>query len=194
MGLFFFDTETTGLVDFKLAHDHSSQPYLVQLAALLTDDDGTERASMSVLVRPDGWTIPDEASAVHGITTDIAVANGVALRTALTAFRALLENADTVIGHNVGFDVAVINAARHRAGAQPGDYWPEKMFCTMRTATPVCKILHADPRHDQDYKWPRLNEAYRHFFGQELEGAHDALVDVRACRDVYLELQGLEAA
>jgi DNA polymerase III epsilon subunit-like protein len=61
----------------------------------------------------------------------------------------------------------------------------------MHAATPVCKILHAKPRHDQDYKWPKLSEAYRYFFGRALEGAHDALVDVKACRDVYFEMKRL---
>jgi len=35
------------------------------------------------------------------------------------------------------------------------------------------------------YKWPTLQEAYRHFTGTELAGAHDALTDVRACRVIY---------
>lgn len=58
----FFDTETTGL----------KSPHIVQLAALLTEEDGRECARLNVIIQPEGWTIPDEAAAVHGITTDIA--------------------------------------------------------------------------------------------------------------------------
>lgn len=42
------------------------------------------------------------------------------------------------------------------------------------------------------YKNPNLQEAYKHFFGVEFEGAHDAMADVRACRDVFFKLNELE--
>ena len=34
-------------------------------------------------------------------------------------------------------------------------------------------------------KWPTLAEAFQHFTGQELAGAHDALVDTEACLSVF---------
>jgi DNA polymerase III subunit epsilon len=36
---------------------------------------------------------------------------------------------------------------------------------------------------------PNLGEAYRHFTGTDLAGAHDAAVDVAACKAVYLALR-----
>jgi len=39
-----------------------------------------------------------------------------------------------------------------------------------------------------NYKNPSLQEAYRHLFGRNFVGAHDAMADVRACRDVYFAL------
>ena len=45
------------------------------------------------------------------------------------------------------------------------------------------------------YKRPSLTETYRHFFGRDFDGAHDAMADVRACRDVYFALlDGAQAA
>ena len=35
------------------------------------------------------------------------------------------------------------------------------------------------------YKNPSLPRTYRHFFGRDFDGAHDAMADVRACRDVF---------
>ena len=81
-----FDTETTGFVDFHMPPDHECQPHLVQLAAILIDDAGSERATMSVIVKPDGYEIPEKASAVHGITTDIASRVGIPLAAALHPF------------------------------------------------------------------------------------------------------------
>jgi DNA polymerase-3 subunit epsilon len=42
-------------------------------------------------------------------------------------------------------------------------------------------------------KAPKLEECIHHFFGETLAGAHDALVDVRACARVYFHLQTLKA-
>ena len=57
----FFDTETTGLPLFKEPSEHPDQPHLVQLAASLVDlDTRAVLSSIDVIVKPDGWTIPDE--------------------------------------------------------------------------------------------------------------------------------------
>ena len=74
----FYDTETTGLPDFKAPSESAHQPHIVQLAALLVDMDTRETIqSMDVICRPDGWTIPDEVAAVHGITTEHAAEVGI---------------------------------------------------------------------------------------------------------------------
>ena len=44
------------------------------------------------------------------------------------------------------------------------------------------------------YKSPNLAETVRHFFDEEIEGAHDALVDARASGRIYWHLKGLEKA
>jgi len=55
----------------------------------------------------------------------------------------------------------------------------------MAVTTPICKI----PGKYNDYKWPKLAEAYRHLFNEEIKDAHDALADVRACARIYFELR-----
>jgi DNA polymerase-3 subunit epsilon len=58
----------------------------------------------------------------------------------------------------------------------------------MQATTNICKLPSANGR--AGYKWPKLTDAYMHFFGEELDGAHDALVDVRGCQRVHLHLLG----
>jgi len=64
------------------------------------------------------------------------------------------------------------------------DIHQRKSFCTMKEMTPICKI----PGRYDEFKWPRLTEAYRHAFGGEFGNAHDALADVRACKEIYFWL------
>lgn len=188
--LCFFDTETTGKVDFRMPDDHDCQPNIVQLAAILTDNDGKEAARMSAIIRPEGWIIPDEVAAIHGITTERAMSDGVPMRHAFGLFWSMARTAEKIVAHNVEFDSRVLLTTCHRFGwnSRAGEIklWP--LVCTMRLATPVLKIPHAAPRHENDFKWPKLSECVKHFFDRDLEGAHNALVDVEACRDVYFAL------
>ena len=75
--IYTFDTETTGLPQFKLPSDDPSQPHLVDVAALLYDEDATLIDSFEAIIRPDGWVIPDEVAAIHGITTEMAMDLGI---------------------------------------------------------------------------------------------------------------------
>ena len=63
-------------------------------------------------------------------------------------------------------------------------------FCTMKSTTDICRI----PSPRGGYKWPKLGEAYKHFFGEELQGAHDAMNDVRAAMRIYFHLKNGGAA
>jgi DNA polymerase III epsilon subunit-like protein len=72
--IIFFDTETTGVIpkgkEEPLVY-FNDFPHVVQLSWKLGDKEG------DFIIKPDGFTIPDAAAAVHGITTDRAIAEGV---------------------------------------------------------------------------------------------------------------------
>ena len=74
--ILFYDTKTTDLPLWREPSEHPDRPHIAQLAALLCLD-GVEIASLNAIVRPDGWTIPDEVAAIHGITTERAREEGV---------------------------------------------------------------------------------------------------------------------
>jgi DNA polymerase III epsilon subunit-like protein len=62
----------------------------------------------------------------------------------------------------------------------------KKRQCTMQAATDYCRLPG-----QYGYKWPSLQELHTKLFGQPFEGAHNALVDVRACARCYFELKRL---
>ena len=126
MPALFFDTETTGLPNYDRPVDPPSQPHIVQLAAILVDDDGIERASLNTIIKPEGWTIPEGAAAVHGISTELAAAVGIEIRAALGVFLRLRRIATTAVAHNIKFDLWLTETAIRRdtrAQAQPS--YPE---------------------------------------------------------------------
>jgi DNA polymerase III epsilon subunit-like protein len=187
----FFDTETTGKADMRAPYDAAHQPFIVQLGALLTDDDGTERGTLDVIIEPEVYEIPREASDIHGITTEIAARSGVPIANALSLFAKMLAPCDEIVAHNIEFDRLVILAAmsrlrpKHSAIEFPIKRMLEtKSICTMLATTDICKI----PGNYGKYKWPKLIEAHQHLFGEGFDGAHDAMADVRACKRIYFEI------
>ncbi len=197
--ILFFDTETTGFFQDRLPVDHPDQPYIVQLAAELTDDDGEPVAGFSFIVDPgvsDGVFIPERAAAVHGITNERAAQFGVSAEFALSAFTHLYQRAEVVCAHNIKFDQGVMEAAiaRHYGRVMP---LRKTLFCTMDAASPIVNLPPTERMLAAGFtkpKPPKLEECIKHFFNEELTGAHDAMIDVRACRRVYFHLKTLEAA
>jgi len=45
-----------------------------------------------------------------------------------------------------------------------------------------------------DFKALNLQETYKFFFGREFQGAHRAIADVIACREIYREIRAREKA
>lgn len=191
--ILFYDTETTGFYDERLPLNHDAQPHLVQLAALLTEDDGAEVMSVSLVVNP-GVPIPQKASDVHGITDDIAEERGVTPALAVNMFRHLYNLADTVVAHNVKFDKGIMEVAATRRHGQIVEL-TKPVFCTMEAASPIVDLPPTERMIAAGFnkpKPPKLEECIAHFFGEKLEGAHDAMIDVQACKRVYFHLKSLK--
>lgn len=191
--LLFFDTETTGLPDRSRPLDHASQPHLVQVAACLADADGRVWGSLSLIVYPSAWEIPERAAAVHGITSDIARKVGVGEDSATMALTDLARCADLIVAHNLDFDRRIIMTAILRTQPQSADWWGRlKGYCTMQAARPVCKLPPTDRQRMAgftDYKSPTLAEAHQILCGEPLALAHEAQADMRACRAIWKALQ-----
>lgn len=189
----FYDTETTGLPDYKAPSESDHQPHIVQLAALLVDMD-TRRTiqSMDVIVRPDGWTIPDDVAAIHGITTQHALDVGIPEHLALSMLMELWVGRLRV-AHNQNFDARIIRIAlmRHQSEVSADIWKGGQAECTAVLASPICNLPPSEAQQKNTNfkrKTPNLGEAFFHFFGANLENAHSALADVQACRDVYFAI------
>lgn len=186
--LLFFDTETTGLWKDNLPIGHDEQPRICQIAGVLTDEDGVEQMSLNLPVYQE--VVPERAAAVHGKTAEVLARIGLNEGIVLSVFEEMLELAHTVVAHNGAYDQKVVmNALLRYDGVAKDPFRGKQAFCTMRAATPLCRIK--SPRGG--FKWPNLQEAHRHFFGHEFEGAHDAFADVKACRDIYFEMRRIIA-
>lgn len=194
--IFIYDTETTGLNQKHLPAGHPDQPYLVQLGCLLVSDTGREVCSADLIVRPQGWTVPEGAARIHGITTEIAAEVGVPVATALSVFAQLRQNAQEVVAFNEEFDSFIIRTAFARFGKNPSHRGPDKITCAMKLASDIMRLpptARMRAAGFDKHKPPNLQEAYKHFVDSKgFDGAHSAVVDCRATAEVLLAIRKAE--
>jgi DNA polymerase III epsilon subunit-like protein len=184
----FFDTETTGIPrNYKApVSDLQNWPRLVQIAWLLADEEANEVTCAEYIVKPDGFIIPQDAAEVHGITTEMAIKNGVDLKIILNEVKSNIEKALVLVAHNIQFDEKILGAELFRAN-YPTLIDSKERRCTMQSATNYCRLPGP-----YGYKWPKLQELHVKLFGKTFEGAHSALSDVRACARCYFELRRMK--
>lgn len=194
-----YDTETTGLPNYRAPSDHPTQPHLVQLAMLLTSDQGQEIGTINCIIRPDGWTIPDEVADIHGITTEIAMKSGIPEGVATSLYLGWLERSTRRVAHNEGFDHRIMRTALLRAGMDRLEIDNRHIGLvsdTMHISSPIVNLPPTERMIAAGFtkpKAPKLAECIRYFFDEPLDGAHDALVDVRACARLFFHLKTLGA-
>lgn len=177
----FFDTETTGLPDWKKPSGSEGQPHLVQLAAILANLETREViATLDVIIKPEGFEISKEMSDIHGITNEHALKVGIPEKLAFEMFIAMCGDHKRVC-FNRTFDQRIIRiAAKRFASEEVQNKWAEKddFECAMMGTQ---KIIGG--------KWPKLAEAYKYFTDKELVNAHSALADTQGCMEVYWGMQ-----
>jgi len=187
----FFDTETNGLPkSWKAKEDDVSNfPRIVQLAYAMYKPNGELVGERVDIIIPEGFTIPKEASDVHGISTERANAEGKPLAEVLTEFQKAVRYSKHLVAHNIKFDFPVVNCEYIRANIGWSGKYLEQI-CTMLGSMDFCKLPNAYGY--SGYKYPNLTELHNILFGEGFDGAHDALVDVQACARCFFELKKRE--
>lgn len=183
-----FDTETTGLPDWKLPADHPDQPRLASAAFLLADDDFNVTEEFYSLVKPDGWQMSEEAMRVTGITMEKLNDEGRPVRELLDFYAAAIDAGRISCAHNHQFDGKMMRGELRRAGMND-KFEQTPTICTMRSMTNICKIPPKGNRGG--YKWPTLSEALVFIHAENL-GDHSAINDARGVAELlrYLHKTG----
>ncbi len=182
-----FDTETTGLpkrYDAPIS-DSANWPRCVQLAWQLHDENGNLLEHFDCLVKPEGFNIPYDSERVHGISTELALRDGIPLAESLSKFKDAMARAQYLVGQNVGFDINILGAEFYRLGIESEiTSMPVLDTCTECTAD----ILKLPGGRGGKFKLPTLTELHQYLFGQPFSEAHNASADVEATARCFLEL------
>jgi len=183
-----YDTETTGLLDFKKPLFDKSQPDVLQLCAKLALD-GKIVSSVNLFVHGDR-EIDEKAYETHRIDRKMTERVGVSRLQMVKTFVAMAEKADLLVGHNEEFDQKMLTLAMQREGGKGLVMQQKAHFCTMKASTDICRIPSPNPKFPGSLKWPSLAEAYSILVDPRgFSNAHDAEADVDACHEVFRVLQ-----
>lgn len=182
-----FDTETTGLPRNYNAPltDFDNWPRMVQVAWQLHDAQGNLIESDSIIVKPEGYTIPFNAVQVHGITNERALEEGQDLKGVLEKFMNAVSQTRYLCGHNIEFDINIIGSELLRCGFE--NVLSGKAFIDTKNdqTTEFCAIPGG---RGGKFKWPTLTELYTKLFNDTFEEAHNAAFDVLATGKVFFEI------
>lgn len=167
-----FDTETTGV--------NPRRDRIVTAALIGRGPHGTHQRTW--LIDP-GVPIPEQAAAIHGITTEQAQAHGMSPQQGLQELSNELTAAFThsipVVAYNAAFDLTIIESELHRNGL------PTVAERLGRPLAPVLDPLVLDRALDRYRRGKRkLVDLCAHYQVQESGDLHTADVDVTATLDV----------
>jgi DNA polymerase-3 subunit alpha len=191
----FVDTETTGLPARRFAHSYTEQdvwPRVVSISWAIFQAKDQTLKHVYHIIQPCGFIIPDDATKIHGITTEHALANGRPLSQVLQELTADVKShkPSLIIAHNIAFDLPILLCEMSRVKLDtPIKYIPT--YCTMFSSTNYCALPHPN---GWGYKWPRLSELHTKLFSVGFTGGHDASQDVLACARCYFRLVELGLA
>jgi DNA polymerase III subunit alpha len=178
------DTETTGLPPRYQNRSGCIDPSyflewdncrIIQIAWIVIDIEGNIVKKADYIIKPSFFIIPDESTAIHGISQEYANKHGAEIKSVLPEFIKDLNMCDTLIAHNIDFDYNVILAELYRYNID---------LCNMKTVYRYCTMRKGSKPHE---KWQRLEELYKKYFGNAPTlTQHRALNDVIMCKDIYM--------
>jgi len=173
-----FDLETTG-IDVETSR-------IVSATVAVLDAMGHVTERTDWLVNP-GIEIPEQATAVHKITTQYAVENGrnaaEAVAEIVAALRVPLALGIPLVAYNAPYDLTLLNREARRYGIAP-----------LVSPTPVIDPLVIDKAVDRYRKGKRTLEAASAFYQVVLDDAHDAGADAIAAGHVAQAIARVHAA
>ena len=172
MRLVVVDTETTNLIKEDISDIH-----ILQLAWILYDTETNSCEENDFVLKV---PVQIKNSSIHGITQQKSE-NGYAIAEIIEIFLEDLHKCDLLVGHNLQFDMHMIEIELFRLGLEDeiDMLYSKRYFDTMRKGKKYLKVK----------KFPKLQELYTKLFNKNFQNAHNALYDVKATLQCYLKIK-----
>lgn len=193
------DTESNGLFVHRDARggvvrsDAEGQPRMAAFAMILLNEDFSVQDQYVTLIKPDGWKMTPEATAINNLTDEMLAENGKPIAEVMQVFTRVVREGFAIAAFNVQHDLRLCRGELRRAGMDDL-FQITKNFCCMRKSNgPI-------PKADGKKGWPKLSEAKAFLMAKGLlkdatEGEpHSALHDAQVCVAIlrFLKSEGID--
>jgi len=159
-----FDTETTGIA--------TETTRIVQAHVSILDESGLPVEGRDWLIDC-GIDIPEQATRVHGITTERMRAEGRSARESigeiLEYLDAIFQSGTVVVAYNASYDFTILDREAKRYDLAP-----------LSRPRPIVDPLILDRQFDRYRRGPRNLASNAELYGVVLDNAHDASADAIA--------------
>tara|TARA_B100000401_G_C52647047_1_gene643542 strand:+ start:52 stop:666 length:615 start_codon:yes stop_codon:yes gene_type:complete len=186
---FIYDTETSGLPTKERGQPYNYKDLkqfdtarLISISWLLLDEENKVVDKKTCFIKPDEFEVSPQSIKIHGLSKEFLLENGMTIHEMFLILNGIFtkNNVNVIIAHNVLFDINILKSELYRYNY---NITLEKIknietFCTMFKSQSIMKVK----------KWPKLSEAYKYFYNEEITNAHDAEYDTLHCYKVYLKL------
>jgi DNA polymerase III epsilon subunit-like protein len=203
-----FDTETTGLPQTRYINPFTLHqwPHIVQFSYIIYDsslNNIVESKDYTIKV-PESISIPEDSTKIHGITNQISLEKGVPITEVLKEFFYYLREVDTLIGHNIEFDINMVRVellrlinknsfAEEQSKVHKYDLHFLTNFknisCTLKESIQFCNIQLID-KHGKPYlKYPKLVELHEKLFNKSPSNLHNSFNDILVTLRCFMKLK-----
>ena len=160
-----FDTETTGLLR-AIPTKMERQPFLTEIYAIRLSPDFKMVSELDTLIKPP-IPISEEITRITGID-DNTVKDAPVFFDVYDELYDLFEGCRWVWGHNVEFDIGMLNNELFRHNLERKFPWPKNHGCSIEAS------------YSYKNKRLKLADLHEYLFGEKFDGAHRAKQDVFA--------------
>ena len=152
---------------------------IVSIAWIIRDlENNATLTERYYVIKPKGFGIPQQATDIHGISTQQALFEGSYIKRVFNTLLSdlLIYNPSHIAAHNLSFDIHVIKSELYRANRMD-------IITTLGELHPLCTMRRSKSYMKQT-KFPKLADLYKFCFPEkEMPHAHNALHDTRHCAE-----------
>jgi DNA polymerase-3 subunit epsilon len=208
MRVLVFDTETTGLPQTKIISPDTLQqwPSIVQFSYVIYDlslNDIVESKDYIIKV-PESILISEESTKIHGITNEMCASKGILIEKVLNEFFYYLRGVDSIIGHNISFDINMIKTELLRIiYNEKLTYEQLNMYkydlhyitnyknvcCTLQDSIKLCNIQAINKFGKPYLKYPKLIELHQKLFDSSPNNLHNSFNDILVTLRCFMKLK-----
>jgi DNA polymerase-3 subunit epsilon len=186
---FIYDVETTGLpirINRRLNYNNLesfNNCRLVSISWIITDNINNIIEKGTYYVKPDNFEVSQESINIHGLTNEFLEQNGESIHNIIDLIKNIFTEKYEIIkivSHNIDFDINVLKSelVRYNYSDLLIKINDIETYCTMLKSQTVMRVN----------KWPKLSEAYRYFYDEDITNAHQAEYDTLYCYKIFKKL------